>query len=129
MPVSLRSGDLQSVLGIRQTTVSLWFRRGVIPGYVIGHSWFAFRSEVREWVESTANGPASRRPRDPDPLDAYRDVLSVAEVAQLLRMSQQAITGWIRDGCMPGVRDGRRWTVKKSALRELLRDSRNRKQG
>ncbi|CAQ03257.1 MAG: helix-turn-helix domain-containing protein [Clavibacter sp.] len=125
MPVTLRSGDLQTLLRIRQTTLSLWFRHGVIPGYLVGHSWFAFRAEVRVWMESTANGPVAPRPRDPDPLDAYGDILSVDEVAQLLRMSRQAITGWIRADLMPGVRDGRRWTVEKGALRELLRECSN----
>jgi hypothetical protein len=108
LPVTLRSRNLQRLLGIRQTTVSLWFRQGVIPGYLIHHSWFAFRPEVRAWVESTANWFVQARAPDPDPLDAYGDVLSVADAAELFRMSPQAAAGWLRDGVFRGRKDGRR---------------------
>ncbi|UQB17906.1 helix-turn-helix domain-containing protein (plasmid) [Clavibacter nebraskensis] len=126
MPSTLRSDDLRAVLRIGQTTVSLWFRQGTIPGYLIGHSWIAFRSEVREWLESTANGPVPAHEPDPDPLDAYGDVLTVSEVAGLFRMSRQSITGWLRDGVLRGQFDGRHWSVDKAAIRDLLRESSNR---
>ncbi|MBF4625898.1 helix-turn-helix domain-containing protein [Clavibacter sp. VKM Ac-2872] len=122
MPSTLRSRDLRDLLRIRQTTASLWFWQGRIPGYLIGHSWIAFRSEVREWLESTANGPVRTHEPDPDPLDAYGDVLTVSEVAGLFRMSRQGITGWLRHGVLRGRFDGRRWSVEKSAIRDLLRE-------
>ncbi len=126
MPSTMRSDDLPDVLRIGQTTVSLWLRQGKIPGYLIGHSWIAFRSEVREWLESTADGPVPPREPDPDPLDAYGDVLTVSEVAGLFRMSRQSITGWLRDGVLGGRFDGRRWSVEKGAIRELLREGSHR---
>ncbi len=70
LPATLRSADLQRILQIGQTTVSLWFAKGTIPGYRISHSWIAFRSEVREWLESTSTVPVPPHEPYPHPLDA-----------------------------------------------------------
>ena len=129
LPVTMRSRDLQRLLGIRQTTVSLWLRRGVIPGYLVHHSWIAFRPEVRAWMESTANWSILARAPEPDPLDAYGDVLSVDDVGGLLRVSGQTITGWLRAGILRGQMDRGRWQVEKSAVRALLLEGSNRPAG
>ncbi|AJW80744.1 DNA-binding protein [Clavibacter michiganensis subsp. insidiosus] len=126
MPSTLRSDDLRDVLRIGQATVSLRLWQGKIPGYLIRHSWIAFRSGVREWLASTADGPLPPHEPDRDPLDAFGDVLTVSEVAGLFRLSRQSITGWLRDGVLGGRFDGRPWLVEKGAILELLREGSNR---
>jgi len=46
--------------------------------------------------------------------------LTVAEVAEILRLNQQTIRNWIDAGSMPAVRIGRRVRIKRSDLDRLL---------
>jgi excisionase family DNA binding protein len=48
------------------------------------------------------------------------EFLTVAEVAELLRLNQQTIRNWIDRGSLPAVRIGRRVRVRGTDLRELL---------
>jgi len=121
IPEAMRSRDLQRVLQLPQTTVSLWLTRGTIPAHRISHSWIAFRCDVRSWLEATAVPPARPRGRYPHPLDSYGDEISARELAELLRVSKQAVAGWLRDGLLPAERDERRWIIAKPAVAELLR--------
>ena len=129
LPITMRSRDLQLLLGIRPTTVTSWLRQGAIPGYLVHHSWIAFRPEVRAWMESTANWPIPARAPDPDPLDAYGDVLDVGDVSELLRVSRQCVTGWLRAGFLGGQIDRGRWQVEKTAVQALLLECTNRPGG
>jgi excisionase family DNA binding protein len=46
--------------------------------------------------------------------------LTVAEVAEMLKLNQQTIRNWIDAGTLPAVRIGRRVRVKQSDLQRLL---------
>jgi len=129
LPVTLKSKDLQRLLQIGQTTVSLWLTRGTIPGHQIAHSWIVFRSEVREWLESTSTVPVPEHEPYPDPLDEYGDTLNYQDLMVLLGKSRPAIFGWLSNGTIPAVRPGGRWLVEKTALRRLFEETSNQRPG
>jgi len=53
-----------------------------------------------------------------DQVDEY--YLTVAEVAELLRLNQQTVRNWIDQGSLPALRVGRRVRIKRSDLEHLL---------
>ena len=55
-----------------------------------------------------------------DQVDEY--YLTVAEVAELLRLNQQTVRNWIDQGSLPALRVGRRVRIKRSDLDRLLSD-------
>ena len=55
-----------------------------------------------------------------DQVDEY--YLTVAEVAELLRLNQQTVRNWIDQGSLPALRVGRRVRIKQSDLDQLLSD-------
>lgn len=55
-----------------------------------------------------------------DQADEY--YLTVAEVAELLRLNQQTVRNWIDQGSLPALRVGRRVRIKRSDLDRLLSD-------
>jgi excisionase family DNA binding protein len=48
--------------------------------------------------------------------------LTVAEVAQLLKLNQQTVRNWIDQGSLPALRVGRRVRIKRSDLERVLAD-------
>ena len=48
------------------------------------------------------------------------EFLTVAEVAEMLKLNQQTIRNWIEQGALPAVRVGRRVRIKRSALERVL---------
>jgi len=48
--------------------------------------------------------------------------LTVAEVADLLRLNQQTVRNWIDAGSLPALRVGRRVRIKRSDLDRILED-------
>jgi excisionase family DNA binding protein len=129
LPVTLKSRDLERLLQIGQTTVSLWLNRGTIPGHQIAHSWIVFRSEVRDWLESTSTVPVPEHDPYPDPLDDYGDYLNYQDLMALLGKSRPAIFGWLNNGTIPAMRPGGRWRVEKNTLRRLLEETSNQRPG
>jgi excisionase family DNA binding protein len=129
LPVTLKSKDLERLLQIGQTTVSLWLNRGTIPGHQIAHSWIVFRSEVRDWLESTSTVPVPEHEPYPDPLDDYGDYLNYQDLMALLGKSRPAIFGWLNNGTIPAMRPGGRWRVEKNTLRRLLEETSNQRPG
>lgn len=46
--------------------------------------------------------------------------LTVADVAELLKLNQQTVRNWIDQGSLPAVRVGRRVRIKRSDLDQIL---------
>ena len=52
--------------------------------------------------------------------DRAESFLTVAEVAEWLKLNQQTVRNWIDQGSLPAVRVGRRVRIKRSDLERLL---------
>ena len=50
------------------------------------------------------------------------EFLTVAEVAELLKLNQQTVRNWIDQGSLPAVRVGRRVRIRRSDLERVLED-------
>lgn len=50
------------------------------------------------------------------------EFLTVAEVAELLKLNQQTIRNWIDQGSLPALRIGRRVRIKRSDLDRMLEE-------
>jgi excisionase family DNA binding protein len=48
--------------------------------------------------------------------------LTVAEVAEMLKLNQQTVRNWIDAGSLPAIRVGRRVRIKRSDLDRILED-------
>lgn len=46
--------------------------------------------------------------------------LTVAEVAELLKLNQQTVRNWIDQGSLPALRVGRRVRIRRSELEQML---------
>jgi excisionase family DNA binding protein len=55
-----------------------------------------------------------------DPGNAEESFLTVAEVADLLKLNQQTVRNWIDQGSLPALRVGRRVRIRRSDLNRLL---------
>jgi excisionase family DNA binding protein len=49
--------------------------------------------------------------------------LTVAEVAETLKLNQQTVRNWIDQGSLPALRVGRRVRIKRSDFERILRES------
>jgi excisionase family DNA binding protein len=52
---------------------------------------------------------------------ATAEVLTTAEVAQILRLSIKKVGGMIRDGALPAMRIGGVWRVRRESLEEWMK--------
>ena len=57
-------------------------------------------------------------PSPPEPDETY---LTVAEVAETLRLNQQTVRNWIDQGRLPALRIGRRVRIKRSDFERILK--------
>jgi excisionase family DNA binding protein len=55
-----------------------------------------------------------------DPEETY---LTVAEVAETLKLNQQTVRNWIDQGTLPALRVGRRVRIKRSDFERILAES------
>ncbi len=55
--------------------------------------------------------------------DAEDSFLTVAEVAETLKLNQQTVRNWIDQGSLPAVRVGRRVRIRRSDFERLLAES------
>ena len=55
-----------------------------------------------------------------DPEESY---LTVAEVAETLKLNQQTVRNWIDQGSLPALRVGRRVRIKRSDFERVLEES------
>jgi len=54
-----------------------------------------------------------------EPEDSF---LTVAEVAEMLKLNQQTVRNWIDQGSLPALRVGRRVRIKRSDLQKVLEE-------
>jgi excisionase family DNA binding protein len=52
--------------------------------------------------------------------DLDDSILTVAEVAEMLKLNQQTVRNWIEQGSLPALRVGRRVRIKRSDLERVL---------
>jgi excisionase family DNA binding protein len=52
--------------------------------------------------------------------DLDESFLTVAEVAEILKLNQQTVRNWIDQGSLPAVRVGRRVRIKRSDFQRIL---------
>jgi excisionase family DNA binding protein len=50
------------------------------------------------------------------------EFLTVAEVAELLKLNQQTVRNWIDQGSLPALRVGRRVRIRRSDLEQMLEE-------
>ena len=50
------------------------------------------------------------------------EFLTVADVAELLKLNQQTVRNWIDQGSLPALRVGRRVRIRRSDLERVLQD-------
>jgi excisionase family DNA binding protein len=55
-----------------------------------------------------------------DPPDSEDSFLTVADVAEMLKLNQQTVRNWIDQGSLPAVRVGRRVRIKRSDFERVL---------
>ncbi len=60
-----------------------------------------------------------------DHSDLEDSYLTVAEVAQTLKLNQQTVRNWIDQGFLPALRVGRRVRIKRSDFERLLAEGYN----
>src|SRR5947209_14286417 len=58
-----------------------------------------------------------------NPLEHEDAFLTVAEVADMLKLNQQTVRNWIDQGSLPAVRLGRRVRIKRSDFDRVLAES------
>jgi excisionase family DNA binding protein len=58
-----------------------------------------------------------------DPPETEESFLTVAEVAEVLKLNQQTVRNWIDQGSLPAVRVGRRVRIKRSDFDRILEES------
>jgi excisionase family DNA binding protein len=54
--------------------------------------------------------------------DLEESFLTVAEVAEILKLNQQTVRNWIDQGSLPALRVGRRVRIKRSDFERVLAD-------
>jgi excisionase family DNA binding protein len=57
--------------------------------------------------------------------DLEESFLTVAEVAEVLKLNQQTVRNWIDQGSLPALRVGRRVRIKRSDFERVLADGYN----
>jgi excisionase family DNA binding protein len=58
-----------------------------------------------------------------DNAETAETFLTVAEVAEMLKLNQQTVRNWIDQGSLPALRVGRRVRIKQSDLQRILDES------
>jgi excisionase family DNA binding protein len=60
-----------------------------------------------------------------DHADLEESYLTVAEVAEILKLNQQTVRNWIDQGSLPALRVGRRVRIKRSDFERVLAEGYN----
>jgi excisionase family DNA binding protein len=56
-------------------------------------------------------------------IDPQESFLTVAEVAEMLKLNQQTVRNWIDQGSLPALRVGRRVRIKRSDFERIIEQS------
>jgi excisionase family DNA binding protein len=104
----LTVAEVAERLKLNPQTIYNWINAGSLPHTKVGRG---FRVRVAD-IETLTDS------KDVDAADA--DLLTVAEVAEMLKLSQQTVRNWIDAGKLPALRMGRRVRIKRQAIREIL---------
>jgi excisionase family DNA binding protein len=56
-------------------------------------------------------------------IDPEESFLTVAEVAEMLKLNQQTVRNWIDQGSLPALRVGRRVRIKRSDFERIIEQS------
>ena len=55
----------------------------------------------------------------------WRNAVNSKRVAEKLKVSEQTVLRWLRNGKLKGVKAGRLWRVKEEDLREFIKEVNN----
>ena len=124
-PDTLSTADLAKILSVGQPAVLTRLKSGVIPGHLIVGSWVIFKAEVRAWLDSTSNQVPAGPPAVVDVLAGYADEMSYRDLMVLMGKTKQTIYTWLHNGEIPAFHAGNRWIIRKSQLRQKLRETSN----
>jgi excisionase family DNA binding protein len=109
MPTELLTvAQVAERLKLNPQTIYNWINAGSLPHTKVGRG---FRVRLTDIEAMT--GPA-----DPDSEEA--DLLTVAEVAEMLKLNIQTLRNWIDAGKLPAIRLGRRVRIKRQDLDAIL---------
>jgi excisionase family DNA binding protein len=75
------------------------------------------RALVYAWIRSSWTQLATKQMNSAEPEDSF---LTVAEVAEMLKLNQQTVRNWIDQGSLPALRVGRRVRIKRSDFDRVL---------
>jgi excisionase family DNA binding protein len=102
----LRVRELADILQLNQQTVRNWINAGELESVKVGR---AVRIPRRA-AAALAGGQGYEIP----------ELMTIAQVAELLRLNQQTVRNWIDAGDLPAVRVGdRRVRIKRSVVEEI----------
>jgi excisionase family DNA binding protein len=124
-PSTLTVADMAQILRLSKRSVFAKLNSGDIPGYQIAASWIMFTPEIRAWLSTLSNQPATPPPPFVDVLDEFPDEMTYQDLMALFQKTKQTIYVWLRDGQLPAYRTGTHWVVHKSQLRGALRTASN----
>ncbi|MEC5152618.1 helix-turn-helix domain-containing protein [Cryobacterium sp. GrIS_2_6] len=124
-PETLSTTNLAKILSVGKPAVLARLKSGVIPGHLIVGSWVLFKVEIRAWLESTSNQPSSEPPPPVDVLAGYDDEMSYRDLMLLMGKTKQTIYTWLHNGEIPAFHVANRWIIRKSQLRQKLRETSN----
>jgi excisionase family DNA binding protein len=80
------------------------------------HDWSPLRAQGNDSTATLLVWPSHYRQLMPE-IDEF---LTVAQIAELLKLNQQTVRNWIDQGSLPAVRVGRRVRIKREDFDELL---------
>ncbi len=124
-PQTLTVAEMQTILRISRPTAFSRLQNGVIPAHYIAGSWIVFKAEVRSWLESTSNQAPVDRAAEVDVLASYPEELTYQDLMVLFRKSKETIYRWLHAGEIPAYHVTGRWIIRKTHVREKLRETSN----
>jgi excisionase family DNA binding protein len=104
----LTVAEVAERLKLNPQTVYNWISAGSLPAARIGRG-VRVRREDFDTLAGSTNFDS-----------AEADLLTVAEVADLLKLNQQTVRNWIDGGRMPAIRIGRRVRIRRQDLDAIL---------